>query len=88
MAKVETIKCPECGAPLHFESEQEYCFCSHCGHQVYKEDVHYDKNMELKLKKLENEDKQDKRDTMLLGLVMVVVALVVVSFLIFVLLAK
>ena len=40
--KLESITCPKCGAPLHFDSEtQEYCFCSHCGTQVYKEDIHY-----------------------------------------------
>ena len=77
MSKLESIKCPDCGAPLNFTDEQEYCFCSHCGAQIYKEDVHYDKRHELKLKKLENEDKQDKRDTILFGLI-IVAALVIV----------
>lgn len=83
MAKLEVIKCPDCGSPLSFTEDQEYCFCSHCGSQVYKEDVHYDKNMELKMKKLEMEDKQDKRDSILLvvmvgmSFVIVLIALIV-----------
>ncbi len=36
---LETMSCPKCGAPLHFDDPaQEYCFCSHCGTQVYKTD--------------------------------------------------
>lgn len=77
MAKLQTIKCPDCGSPLSFSEEQEFCYCSHCGSQVYKEDVHYDKNMELKMKKLEMEDRQDKRDSILLALI-VVFSLVIV----------
>lgn len=52
--KLESITCPKCGAPLHFDSEtQEYCFCSHCGTQVYKEDIHYKDRMDLEHHKLD-----------------------------------
>lgn len=38
MTKIEKMVCPGCGAPLHFDDpEQEYCYCSHCGIQVYKD---------------------------------------------------
>ena len=79
MAKLQTIKCPDCGSPLSFSEDQEYCFCSHCGSQVYKEDVHYDKNMELKLKKLEMEDRQDRRDTIGLLVVLAFAFLIVIA---------
>lgn len=46
---LESMKCPNCGAPLHFDNEnQEYCFCSSCGTQVYKEDKHFDRKMDFK----------------------------------------
>lgn len=90
MAKVESIKCPECGAPLHFKKEQEFCFCSHCGHQVYKEDVHYDRNMdykehkldvdkELELAKLNNEQHESRT----LVLMFIIVAIMFIAFMIF-----
>ena len=90
MAKVETLKCPECGAPLNFEKEQEYCYCSHCGHQVYKEDVHYDRRMdyedhkldvdkELELAKLKKEERESKSVTIM----MIALMLFVVAFMIF-----
>lgn len=79
MAKLQTIKCPDCGSPLSFTDDQEYCFCSHCGSQVYKEDVHYDKNMELKMKKLEMEDRQDRRDTIGLFVVLAFAFLIVIA---------
>ena len=84
MAKLEVIKCPDCGSPLSFTEDQEFCYCSHCGSQIYKEDVHYDKNMEYKLKKLEMEDRQDKRDSVLLvvmvGLSLVIVLIALITF--------
>lgn len=57
MGKIESLKCPECGGPLNFTDDQEFCYCSHCGHQVYKEDVHFDKRMEYKMAEMENETK-------------------------------
>lgn len=60
MAKLETLKCPECGGPLNFTDDQEFCYCSHCGHQVYKEDVHYDKKMEYKMAEMQEDTKMLK----------------------------
>jgi len=60
---MEALVCPNCGSPLHFEEAQEYCYCSHCGTQVYKEDVHFDKKIELEKFKIEKEieDKENER---------------------------
>ena len=63
---LESLNCPKCGAPLHFDNpEQEYCFCSHCGQQVYKQDVHFDKRIEIEKMKLNEESKNNKRNFML-----------------------
>jgi hypothetical protein len=66
---LESMKCPECGAPLHFDNaNQEFCFCSHCGAQVYKENNKWNDEMELKRlkadyerRKLELDAEEDKR---------------------------
>lgn len=91
MAKVESLKCPECGAPLNFEKEQEYCFCSHCGHQVYKEDVHYDRNMDYKEHKLDVDKelelarlKKEEKDTKLAIIGLIAMFIFVTVFLVFV----
>ncbi len=82
MAKLQAIKCPDCGSPLSFTDDQEFCYCSHCGSQIYKEDVHYDKKMEYKLKKLEMEDKQDKRDSVLLAIAAITPFLILLALII------
>ena len=52
---LESMVCPKCGAPLNFTEDQEYCFCSHCGTQVYKEDTHFESRVDLKKHKLDKE---------------------------------
>lgn len=48
------MKCPSCGAQVYFTEEgQEYAYCSHCGTQVFKEDTHFDKRVELEKHKLD-----------------------------------
>ena len=37
--ELKGMVCPQCGSELHFEENQDYCFCSHCGTQVYKNDT-------------------------------------------------
>lgn len=50
---LEGMVCPNCGAQLHFEGDKEYCFCSSCGTQVFKDDENT-----IKIKKtIINEDK-------------------------------
>ena len=51
---VHEMKCPSCGAQVYFTEEgQEYAYCSHCGTQVFKEDTHFDKRVELEKHKLD-----------------------------------
>lgn len=51
---VHEMKCPSCGAQIYFTEEgQEYAYCSHCGTQVFKEDTHFDKRVELEKHKLD-----------------------------------
>ena len=46
---LETMKCPNCGAPLYFPNpNQDFCFCSSCGTQVYKQN----NNQQLELEKM------------------------------------
>ena len=51
---IHEMKCPSCGAQVYFTEEgQEYAYCSHCGTQVFKEDTHFDKRVELEKHKLD-----------------------------------
>ena len=51
---VHEMKGPSCGAQVYFTEEgQEYAYCSHCGTQVFKEDTHFDKRVELEKHKLD-----------------------------------
>lgn len=44
--KLESAKCPDCGMQLHFDDDnQDYCFCSHCGTQVYRTEDYSTKNI-------------------------------------------
>lgn len=36
--ELKKMNCPSCGAELHFSEDQDFCFCSHCGTQVYKDE--------------------------------------------------
>ena len=51
---IHEMKCHSCGAQVYFTEEgQEYAYCSHCGTQVFKEDTHFDKRVELEKHKLD-----------------------------------
>lgn len=51
---IHEMKCPSCGAQVYFTEEgQEYAYCSHCGTQVFKEDTHFDKRVELEKHKMD-----------------------------------
>ncbi|SFU32025.1 hypothetical protein [Butyrivibrio sp. INlla21] len=65
---IQEMKCPSCGGQVYFDTEgQEYAFCSHCGTQVFKEDTHFDKRVELEKHKLDTNKEiaieQVKQDT-------------------------
>lgn len=47
--ELKGMNCPKCGSPLNFSEDREFCYCSHCGTQVYKEDVNFDKRIEYKM---------------------------------------
>lgn len=51
--KLEGMNCPNCGSPLNFTEDQDFCFCSHCGTQVYKDDVHFDRKMDFEEHKID-----------------------------------
>lgn len=55
MSEVQKIYCPSCGAPVRFLEGKEYTYCTSCGHQLFKEDIHFEKRMEY-------EDKQKNRE--------------------------
>lgn len=90
--ELKGITCPKCGSQLNFTEDQDFCFCSHCGTQVYKEDSNKAsftyrtideakiKEAENKAKELEFKDKQAKRK---LYLTLFIIG-VVVAFLIFI----
>lgn len=52
--KIEKVFCPSCGAPVQFLDGREDTFCTHCGHQIFREDT----NLELKLKHEEEMGRQ------------------------------
>jgi hypothetical protein len=81
---LETMNCPRCGAPLHFDNEeQEYCFCSHCGIQVYKEDKHFDKKIQLEKQKIDNEHKEEMMAGVILAITMPLFIIGLIAFYIF-----
>lgn len=53
--KIEKVFCPSCGAPVKFLDGREDTFCTHCGHQLFREDT----NLELKFKHEEEMGRQD-----------------------------
>lgn len=74
--ELHSMICPKCGGQIYFEEEQESCFCSHCGTQIYKNNPNKksftyrtiddarikesENNREIRLKELENEQKEKK----------------------------
>ena len=75
--KVISLKCPECGASLSIEEGRTQCFCQYCGTKIMLDDERsYTKtihtiddtkirqaeiNREIQLKKMEIEEKKDRR---------------------------
>lgn len=65
---LETMKCPNCGAPLYFPNpNQDFCFCSSCGTQVYKPNS---KLAEMKIKE-DNKRKYEKNLIIMMAISMV-----------------
>lgn len=76
--ELKGMTCPNCGSQLHFTEDQEYCFCSHCGTQVYKDnpnkasftyrtiDEAKIKEAEIRVKELELREREQKRKTRLI----------------------
>lgn len=77
--KLKGMVCPQCGSQLHFDNtEQEFCFCSHCGTQVFRDDKNrkyytirkiddaqiekHKAEKEVRLSELELEDRKDQRE--------------------------
>lgn len=65
---LESMKCPSCGAPITFEKDRDFVFCSHCGTQVFKNDenkkeVTYRTIDEAKIKEYEYREKRDKQNS-------------------------
>ncbi len=74
--ELHSMICPKCGGQIYFEEEQESCFCSHCGTQIYKNNPNKksftyrtiddarikesENNRDIRLKELENEQKEKK----------------------------
>ena len=86
MSNIQEMKCPSCGGQVYFDTEgQEYAYCSHCGTQVFKEDTHFDKRVELEKHKLDTNKeiaieqvKQDTVKTNTENVLMVVFGVIVV----------
>lgn len=65
---LETMKCPSCGAPITFEKDRDFVFCSHCGAQVFKNDenkkeITYRTVDEAKIKEIEYRAQKEKNST-------------------------
>ena len=43
---LETVKCPECGAPVKLPEVGNYVVCEHCGNTIYAQDI-FEKVKEL-----------------------------------------
>lgn len=37
MAKVISLKCPECGSNSLYDGDNSFCFCQHCGTKIFLE---------------------------------------------------
>lgn len=87
--ELKGMTCPKCGSQLNFTEDQDYCFCSHCGTQVYKNNtnettVTYKEIDQAKLKEIEYKNKKfdffagmDKEKAIKLILLSIVVIFVV-----------
>lgn len=66
--KINSIKCPECGANLLVQEDEEVMFCSHCGTQLhispYDERKRFDFsfNEKARLQKLKNQESIRERE--------------------------
>lgn len=63
MQKLEKMFCPSCGAPISFEEGRDDTFCSHCGHQIFREDSQLEEKNRHEEKKLYYKDRESKRDS-------------------------
>lgn len=62
--KVESMNCPNCGAPLSFEDGKENTYCSSCGSLV-------NRDMTYEVRKIENQEKNDTK-VVILAIAMVI----------------
>lgn len=86
MQKLEKMFCPSCGAPISFEDGRDDTFCSHCGHQIFKEDSQLEeknRHEEKKLKYKDREDARASRDIMMSFIAMIIMALIMAILILF-----
>lgn len=94
--ELKGMTCPKCGATLNFTEDRDFCFCSHCGTQVYKEDknnptITYQEIDQAKIKDIELKNKKfdywisnnEKLIKLILLAIVVAVAILVVMVIIF-----
>lgn len=67
MSNLESMKCPECDAQLYFSDDQDFCYCSHCGTQVFKSNPNkktftYRKIDEAEIEKLRYKKEKDRQN--------------------------
>lgn len=84
--ELDAMKCPECGAQLNFKDDQEFCYCSYCGTQVYKTNKNEKRiifqkindakikkeevKREIEIEKLKHEERESKRNNIMLIIMM------------------
>ncbi len=80
--ELDAMKCPECGAQINFQEDQEFCYCSYCGTQVYRtnknekriiihkiDDAKIKKEetkREIEIEKLRHAERESKRNNIML----------------------
>ena len=84
--KISAIKCPNCGATITFDPEQIITFCSFCGtHLPSSEDLiklsydylKFNRETELERTKTLYKEKQDKRNTITMIIVLVPILIII-----------
>jgi predicted amidophosphoribosyltransferase len=61
MQNIQKVFCPSCGAPIQFLEGRDYTFCSHCGHQLFREDTQLDIKLKHEQVKMKYADKHEER---------------------------
>ncbi|SFP86759.1 hypothetical protein SAMN04487928_11034 [Butyrivibrio proteoclasticus] len=93
---LESMKCPECGAQLHFSEDQDFCFCSHCGTQVRKNSnnsikiqktiINRDEakilEAENKIKEFEYRERMQKRKFKMILIIAAIIAIAIIAVII------